>query len=166
MFDQKSTGTERKQFLQSILHQDEGDDEEENEAPDDETINFMIARGQEEIELFSKMDAEREKDDAKRDETRKGRLMDEAELPDWLLRDDDDAIWDDEEEDISLKKRQRKEVDYSDSLTEKEWLKVIGASMDEEGNEEDDGTGSNNGGNGGKKAQLIALYLALFKGIF
>lgn len=45
MFDQKSTGTERKQFLQSILQNDDGDDEEENEAPDDETINFMISRG-------------------------------------------------------------------------------------------------------------------------
>lgn len=29
MFDQKSTGSERQQFLQSILHQD-GDDEEVN----------------------------------------------------------------------------------------------------------------------------------------
>lgn len=27
MFDQKSTGSERQQFLQSILHQDDGDDE-------------------------------------------------------------------------------------------------------------------------------------------
>lgn len=27
MFDQKSTGSERQQFLQTILHQDDGDDE-------------------------------------------------------------------------------------------------------------------------------------------
>lgn len=27
MFDQKSTGTERQQFLQTILHQDEGEEE-------------------------------------------------------------------------------------------------------------------------------------------
>src|SRR5882757_1848858 len=91
MFDQKSTGTERKQFLQSILHQDEGDDEEENEAPDDETINLMIARAPEEIDLFSRMDTEREKEDAKREESRKSRLIEESELPDWLLRDDDDV---------------------------------------------------------------------------
>lgn len=91
MFDQKSTGTERKQFLQSILQNDDGDDEEENEAPDDETINFMISRAPEELELFTKMDAEREKEDLKREESRKGRLMDESELPDWLLRDDDDV---------------------------------------------------------------------------
>lgn len=91
MFDQKSTGTERKQFLQSILHQDEGDDEEENEAPDDETINLMIARAPEELELFAKMDTERENNDLSREESRKTRLMEESELPDWLLRDDDDV---------------------------------------------------------------------------
>jgi SWI/SNF-related matrix-associated actin-dependent regulator of chromatin subfamily A protein 2/4 len=61
-------------------------------------------------------------------------------------------LWDDEEEDISLKKRRRKDVDYSDSLTEKEWLKVIGASLEEEAanNDNDDtesvGNGSGNGG--------------------
>jgi len=48
MFDQKSTGTERKQFLQTILHQDQAEDEEENEVPDDETINQMIARNENE----------------------------------------------------------------------------------------------------------------------
>lgn len=90
MFDQKSTGSERKQFLQTILQQDEGDDEEENEAPDDETINHMLARSAEEIELFAKMDAERNKEDV--DAPRKPRLMQEEELPEWLLREDDDVI--------------------------------------------------------------------------
>lgn len=92
MFDQKSTGTERKQFLQSILHQDEGDDEEENEAPDDETINHMIARSAEEIELFAKMDADRLKEESELpEEERKGRLITEDELPEWLMREDDDV---------------------------------------------------------------------------
>lgn len=63
-------------------------------------------------------------------------------------------MWDDEEEDISEKKRRRKEIDYSDSLTEKEWLKVIGASLDEEANEDDtesvgNGSVSGNGGSRG-----------------
>lgn len=56
MFDQKSTSSERQQLLQSILHQDEGDEEEENEVPDDEMINLMIGRSEDEIELFKKMD--------------------------------------------------------------------------------------------------------------
>lgn len=37
------------------------------------------------------MDAEREKEDLKREESRKSRLMEESELPDWLLREDDDV---------------------------------------------------------------------------
>jgi len=92
MFDQKSTGTERKQFLQSILHQDEGDDEEENEAPDDETINHMLARSNEEIELFAKMDDDRIKEEnSLPEDERRQRLIQEDELPDWLLREDDDV---------------------------------------------------------------------------
>ncbi|XP_021950482.1 ATP-dependent helicase brm isoform X2 [Folsomia candida] len=148
MFDQKSTGSERKEFLQSILQNDDGDDEEENEAPDDETINFMISRAPEELELFTKMDADREREDLQREESRKGRLMVESELPEWLLRADEaeaagnnNEDEEDDEESTSGKRRIRREVDYGDSLTEKEWLKVIGA-MEDEGEEDED---ANNG---------------------
>lgn len=61
-------------------------------------------------------------------------------------------MWDDEEEDISEKKRRRKEIDYSDSLTEKEWLKVIGASLDEEANE-DNAENENAGGNDDRRGK-------------
>lgn len=44
MFNNRSTGSERQELLQSILRADEQDEEEEKEAPDDETINQMIAR--------------------------------------------------------------------------------------------------------------------------
>lgn len=124
MFDQKSTGSERQQFLQSILAQDEGDDEEENEVPDDEMINFMIARSDEELEMFKQMDIERKKADGD-----KKRLVEESELPDWLTKEDEEMDrWNDDEDDSTLLgrgSRQRKEVDYTDSLTEKEWLKAI-----------------------------------------
>ena len=59
MFYQKSTGTERHQLLQSILHQDESDEEELNTIPDDQFINLMIAESEEETELFKRMDIER-----------------------------------------------------------------------------------------------------------
>jgi SWI/SNF-related matrix-associated actin-dependent regulator of chromatin subfamily A protein 2/4 len=124
MFDQKSTGSERQQFLQSILAQDEGDDEEENEVPDDETINFMIARSDDELELFKQMDIERRKADGD-----KKRLVEECELPDWLTKVEEEMErWNDDEDDATILgrgSRQRKEVDYTDSLTEKEWLKAI-----------------------------------------
>lgn len=125
MFDQKSTGSERQQFLQSILAQDEGDDEEENEVPDDETINFMIARSDEELELFKQMDIDRKKEEGSRK-----RLVEESELPDWLTKPQDEDVerWNEDEDDSAILgrgSRQRKEVDYTDSLTEKEWLKAI-----------------------------------------
>ncbi|CAG5095175.1 Similar to brm: ATP-dependent helicase brm (Drosophila melanogaster) [Cotesia congregata] len=143
MFDQKSTGSERQQFLQSILHQDDADDEEENEVPDDETVNQMIARSEGEFEAFQKLDLERRREDAKSGPNRKSRLLEENELPDWLVKDDDEVErWtyeEDEERFLGRGSRQRKEVDYTDSLTEKEWLKAIdddGVEFDDE--EEDD----------------------------
>ncbi|TMW45069.1 hypothetical protein DOY81_009850, partial [Sarcophaga bullata] len=141
MFDQKSTGSERQQFLQTILHADDADEEEENEVPDDEMINMMIGRSEEEIELFKKMDIERKKEDERLHPGRE-RLIDESELPDWLTKDDDEVErWHTYEEDIILGRgsRQRKEVDYTDSLTEKELLRAIddGAEFDEEDDEEE-----------------------------
>ncbi|CAD7080477.1 unnamed protein product [Hermetia illucens] len=140
MFDQKSTGSERQQFLQTILHQDDGDEEEENEVPDDEMINLMIARSEDELELFKKMDVERKKNDMANHPGRQ-RLIDESELPDWLVKEDDEVErWQTYEDDSVLGRgsRQRKEVDYTDSLTEKEWLKAIddGAEFEDEEEEE------------------------------
>ena len=130
MFDQKSTGSERQQFLQTILHQDDADDEEENEVPDDETVNQMIARSEKEFESFQKMDLERRREEAKLGPARKGRLLEESELPEWLVKDDEEVekcVYDDDDEKfLGRGSRQRKEVDYTNSLTEKELLRAIG----------------------------------------
>ncbi|EEC12006.1 smarca4, putative, partial [Ixodes scapularis] len=159
MFDQKSTGSERKQFLQAILTQDEND--EEASVPDDETINEMIARNEEELELFQKMDIDRRRDEA-RCIKRKPRLMEEDELPKWLLKDDAEVerLTNEEEEDkiFGRGNRQRKEVDYSDALTDKEWLRAV-----EDGNLDEMETRkrsrksvcpSNNGGGAGPSASV------------
>ncbi|XP_043588909.1 ATP-dependent helicase brm isoform X2 [Bombus pyrosoma] len=142
MFDQKSTGSERQQFLQSILHQDDAEDEEENEVPDDETVNQMIARTEGEFEIFQKLDLERRREEAQLGLNRKSRLLEEAELPDWLVKDDDEVEkWASEEEEDKLLgrgSRQRKEVDYTDSLTEREWLKAIDEDVAEYEEEEED----------------------------
>ncbi|CAH1967333.1 unnamed protein product [Acanthoscelides obtectus] len=141
MFDQKSTGTERQQFLQHILHQDGDDEEEENEVPDDETVNQMVARSEAEFELFQKMDLERRREDAKLGSARKARLMEISELPDWLVKEDDEVDpWNYEDNDSVLGRgtRHRKEVDYTDSLTEKEWLKAIDETGEFEEEEDED----------------------------
>ena len=54
MFDQKSTSSERKAFLEAliVLENDEDEQGEENEVPDDETLNQMLARNEDEFELY------------------------------------------------------------------------------------------------------------------
>lgn len=100
--------------------------QEENEVPDDETINQMIARTENEFELFQQMDLDRRRNES-RDPKRKPRLMQENELPHWLVREDKEferMAYVDEEKILPGAKRQRKEVDYSDTLTERQWLRV------------------------------------------
>ncbi|XP_064416963.1 SWI/SNF related, matrix associated, actin dependent regulator of chromatin, subfamily a, member 4a isoform X2 [Latimeria chalumnae] len=127
MFDQKSSGHERRAFLQAILEHEE-QDEEEDEVPDDETVNQMIARTEEEFDLFMRMDLDRRREEA-RNPRRKPRLMEEDELPSWILKDDAEVerltCEEEEEKMFGRGSRHRKEVDYSDSLTEKQWLKAI-----------------------------------------
>ncbi|KAL0993055.1 hypothetical protein UPYG_G00102670 [Umbra pygmaea] len=147
MFDQKSSSHERRAFLQAILEHEEQDEVgaqggwrtggalEEDEVPDDETVNQMIARSEEEFDQFMRMDLDRRREDA-RNPKRKPRLMEEDELPTWIIKDDAEVerltCEEEEEKMFGRGSRQRKEVDYSDSLTEKQWLKAI-----EDGNLED-----------------------------
>ncbi|NXA27412.1 SMCA2 protein, partial [Ibidorhyncha struthersii] len=126
MFDQKSSSHERRAFLQAILEHEE-ENEEEDEVPDDETLNQMIARREEEFDLFMRMDMDRRREDA-RNPKRKPRLMEEDELPSWIIKDDAEVerlTCEEEEEKIFGRgSRQRRDVDYSDALTEKQWLRV------------------------------------------
>ena len=63
-----------------------------------------------------------------RNPKRKPRLMEEDELPSWIIKDDAEVerltCEEEEEKMFGRGSRHRKEVDYSDSLTEKQWLKV------------------------------------------
>uniref|UniRef100_A0A8C0FCG2 SWI/SNF related, matrix associated, actin dependent regulator of chromatin, subfamily a, member 2 n=1 Tax=Bubo bubo TaxID=30461 RepID=A0A8C0FCG2_BUBBB len=141
MFDQKSSSHERRAFLQAILEHEEENEVmhcnlnpfrpfiilEEDEVPDDETLNQMIARREEEFDLFMRMDMDRRREDA-RNPKRKPRLMEEDELPSWIIKDDAEVerlTCEEEEEKIFGRgSRQRRDVDYSDALTEKQWLRV------------------------------------------
>ncbi|XP_023676416.1 probable global transcription activator SNF2L2 [Paramormyrops kingsleyae] len=127
MFDQKSSSHERRAFLQAILEHEE-QNEEEDEVPDDETLNQMIARQEEEFDLFMRMDMDRRREDA-RNPKRKPRLMEEDELPSWIIKDDAEVerlTCEEEEEKIFGRgSRHRRDVDYSDALTEKQWLRAI-----------------------------------------
>ncbi|KAM9743322.1 putative global transcription activator SNF2L2 isoform 2-T2 [Menidia menidia] len=127
MFDQKSSSHERRAFLQAILEHEE-QNEEEDEVPDDETLNQMIARNEDEFELFMRMDMDRRREDA-RNPKRKPRLMEEDELPSWIIKDDAEVerlTYEEEEEKMFGRgSRCRRDVDYGDTLTEKQWLRAI-----------------------------------------
>lgn len=82
------------------------------------------------------MDLDRRREEA-RNPKRKPRLMEEDELPSWILKDDAEVerltCEEEEEKMFGRGSRHRKEVDYSDSLTEKQWLKVIPGCIRPEG---------------------------------
>ncbi|XP_065319181.1 probable global transcription activator SNF2L2 isoform X1 [Gordionus sp. m RMFG-2023] len=164
MFDQKSTSNDRRKFLQAILttpgttgggsatHGDGGLDEtvNEDETPDDETLNQMLARSEEEFELFQQMDIERNRETLAHTYTT--RMLTEEELPTWMIKNDAEVkhmverltCEDDEDKIFGRGNRQRKEIDYSDALSDKQWLKVLEAEsddgQDEEGEEDIDRT--------------------------
>ena len=131
MFNNRSTGSERRQLLQSILRADDQEEEEEDEAPDDEAVNQMIARSEEEFEKFQNMDIQRRREEASLGSERKPRLIEENELPSFLLQDDEEVMEEEPEKEIELGRgnRQRKETNYDDQLSEREWLKAIGVSL-------------------------------------
>lgn len=74
-----------------------------------------------------RMDMDRRREDA-RNPKRKPRLLEEDELPSWIIKDDAEVerlTCEEEEEKIFGRgSRQRRDVDYSDALTEKQWLRV------------------------------------------
>ena len=78
MFNQRSTAEERNSILKEILARD--DDRLGSNLPNDEEINIMIARSDEEVELFEEMDRERERADNKKHPGR-SRLMEYHEIP-------------------------------------------------------------------------------------
>uniref|UniRef100_A0A914XQ02 Uncharacterized protein n=1 Tax=Plectus sambesii TaxID=2011161 RepID=A0A914XQ02_9BILA len=139
-FDQRSTGAERKQMLERIITA-EAEDDDEDEVPDDESVNQMIARSNEEYEEFQKMDIERRRQEAA-EYRRKPRLIEEDEIPPNIIKISEAFI---EEEKIPEEqrltdhllgnsgKRRRKDVDYSqDLMSEREWLKSIDEEVDDD----------------------------------
>ena len=127
MFNQSSTSHERRSFLESILNSDKDDELEEDDLPDDDLLNRYIMRSADEYQLFTKMDQERYQQEGS--SRTHSRLMQDHDLPDWLIRNDweIEALQQEEDDDKVYGKgsRARKEVDYSECLTDKQWTKAI-----------------------------------------
>lgn len=137
MFNNKTTEQERQKKLEDLIKADADEEsDDENEVPDDDQLNEMLSRSDDEFIMFTEMDKERYNKEGKEaimDEIKKRqgeiqhkhinyRLMQEWEVPDWV-RHEPDAIK--QEEHGLLGKRERKKVNYTDGLTDSQFTKIV-----------------------------------------
>lgn len=136
-FDNKSSAEEREAFLRALIEgaDDDVDEGGEDQAEqNDEELNEVLARSEEEFALFRAMDMERPELD-KQDWLAAGpitlaraknreRLMQDEELPDVYrrehVREDIDDLFD-----TGRGRRAHKNVAYDDGLTEEQFLNAV-----------------------------------------
>jgi len=122
-FDNKSTAEEQEAFLKQLLESEGTKADEENQELDDDELNDILARNEEEKELFTKMDLERvtnEKIAQRKSGGYKERLLPESELPP-IFTEDIEQHLNIEEAELG-RTREKKRVYYDDGLTEEQWL--------------------------------------------
>eukprot|EP01117_Protostelium_nocturnum_P000340 TRINITY_DN103_c0_g4_i4.p1 TRINITY_DN103_c0_g4~~TRINITY_DN103_c0_g4_i4.p1 ORF type:complete len:1548 (-),score=441.14 TRINITY_DN103_c0_g4_i4:36-4301(-) len=132
MFNNHANDKMRADMLESLLH-NEDDNKEDEVVTNDDQINRTIALNDEEFSLYQQMDVERYKME-EAEWRAKGlpvppRLMTEAEVPEWM------NIIDEEEEDITVShgrgRRERTEISYN-SGHGNELNELLGSSSDDE----------------------------------
>jgi ATP-dependent helicase STH1/SNF2 len=129
-FDNKSTNEEREALLRTLLETAEAADQlNEQEEMDDDDLNDIMARSEEELTLFQRMDRERVQNDEYGPGHTLPRLMCEDELPDIYLQ-EDNPVAEEVEEYAGRGARVRTVQRYDDGLTEEQWLNAVDADDD------------------------------------
>lgn len=129
-FDNKSTNEERDALLRTLLESAESADQiADQDEMDDDDLNDIMARSEDEMLLFQKIDAERAKQDNYGPGYKYPRLMSEAELPEIYVS-EDTAVPDEVELTAGRGARERKTTRYDDGLTEEQWLMAVDADDD------------------------------------
>ena len=126
-FDNKSSETDRDAMLRVMLETAEAAESLEQEEMDDEDLNMILARSDEELQIFKEMDEGRAKDmiyGTAPGSKRIPRLMAENELPE-IYMSDANPISDAPEEITGRGQRERTRVKYDDGLTEEQWLNAV-----------------------------------------
>lgn len=131
-FDNKSTNEERDAFLRTLLEAAEAAEEvgKEQEEMEDDDLNEIMARSEEEVVIFQKMDKERQTQDPYGPGRALPRLMGESELPDIYLQEDEPEAKKEEDEYAGRGARVKTQVRYDDGLTEEQWLAAVDDSDD------------------------------------
>lgn len=138
-FDDVTTGAEYEAYLAKAFEQPGDDDEEETNELDDDELNELLARGDNELEIFQNMDKERiARKTAEWKETGgKGpippALMQESELPPFYRRDIGQEMAEQvvSEEDQGRGRRVKAEVKYTDGLTDDQFINALEDSDDD-----------------------------------
>lgn len=129
-FDNKSTNEEREALLRTLMDSAEASEQVgEQDEMDDDDLNEMMARSEEEVAIFQKIDQERAKVDKYGPGHRYPRLMGEDELPDIYLA-EEVPVEAKVEEYTGRGARERKVTRYDDGLTEEQWLMAVDADDD------------------------------------
>jgi ATP-dependent helicase STH1/SNF2 len=130
-FDNKSTNEERDAFLRTLLESAEAAEQlgDPNEEMEDDDLNDIMARSEEELMLFQKMDQDRMREDEYGPGRPLGRLMGESELPDIYLS-EENPVAEEVEEYAGRGARVKTQIKYDDGLTEEQWLAAVDDSDD------------------------------------
>lgn len=122
-FDNKSTAEEQEAFLRSLLEAEElrREQNEEDEDMDDDELNVILARDEEEHAKFRLLDEER----ILNSPYGRDRLMSSDELPEEYTKDIAEALDPQSKEILGRGARERKIIYYDDGLTEEQWLDAV-----------------------------------------
>lgn len=123
-FDNKSSETDRDAMLRTLLESADMAESGEQDEMEDEELNMLLARSDEELGVFQRLDEERAKEgygSAKG----KPRLMAEEELPEIYLTEGNPIADETEETILGRGARERTKVKYDDGLTEEQWLMAV-----------------------------------------
>ncbi|XDT04200.1 Bromodomain [Nakaseomyces glabratus] len=127
-FDNKSTAEEQEEFLRRLLENESNRDDDDKAELDDDELNDILARSDDEKILFDKMDKERiemEKKHAKELglNAPQTRLIETDELPSVFTEDIEKHL---KPEPVALgRMRNTKRVFYDDGLTEEQFLEAV-----------------------------------------
>lgn len=123
-FDNKSTNEEREAMLRIMLESAEAAESLEQEEMDDDDLNMMMMRGENELDVFQKLDEERNRESKFGPGKKLPRLLGDSELPDIYVNDDMPMV-EEIEENVGRGARERTRVKYDDGLTEEQWLDAV-----------------------------------------
>ena len=128
-FDNKSTNEERDEMLRVMLESAEAAESLEHDEMDDDDLNLIMHRNEDELEFFAEMDAERLRTQKYGPDKKLPRLLGESELPDIYMNEDNPVV---EEIEFNYGRgaRERTKIKYDDGLTEEQWLDAVDADDD------------------------------------